>query len=194
MVIKLIVGLGNFGQQYIATRHNLGAYYVHLLAKTFCQSLKQENKFFGCTSVISLNNSNVRLLIPSTFMNISGKSILSTANFYHISPEEILIAHDELNLLPGTVRIKYNGSHGGHNGLKNIITCFSNKKNFYRLRIGIGHPGDKTKVVDFVLNKPSSFEEKLINKAVDKAIDCTKILMMHGIVKAVNQLHKYYPM
>ncbi|MGP1958948.1 MAG: aminoacyl-tRNA hydrolase [Arsenophonus sp. NC-CH8-MAG3] len=189
--IKLIVGLANPDSKYMLTRHNAGAWYVKLLAKQCNQLLKKENKFFGYTASINLANNNIRLLIPTTYMNLSGKSVLALASFYSIKPSEILISHDELDLMPGSAKIKLGGNNGGHNGLKDIQNKLGNNPNFYRLRIGIGHPGDKNKVVSFVLNKPTLQEQKLIDDTINEAIRCTPILLNEGVNKAVNQLHTF---
>lgn len=189
--IKLIVGLANPGADYAQTRHNAGAWYVDLLAQRHQQSLKEESKFFGYTARIKLNGNDVRLLVPTTFMNLSGKAVQAMANFYRIELDEILVAHDELDLPPGIVKMKLGGGNGGHNGLKDIQSKFANNPNFYRLRIGIGHPGDKNKVVGFVLGKPPMSEQKLIDDAIDEALSCTDILMRDGYEKAINRLHSF---
>lgn len=189
--IKLIVGLANPGADYAQTRHNAGAWYVDLLARRHQQSLKEESKFYGYTARINLNGNDVRLLVPTTFMNLSGKAVLAMSNFYRIEPNEILVAHDELDLPPGIVKMKLGGGNGGHNGLKDIQSKFGNNPNFYRLRIGIGHPGDKNKVVGFVLGKPPTSEQKLIDDAIDEALSCTDILMRDGYEKAINRLHSF---
>ncbi|KMW74860.1 peptidyl-tRNA hydrolase [Photorhabdus luminescens subsp. luminescens] len=189
--IKLIVGLANPGAEYAQTRHNAGAWYVDLLARSRNQSLKEENKFFGYTARINICGHDVRLLVPTTFMNLSGKSVAALASFYRIQPDEILVAHDELDLPPGVAKMKLGGSHGGHNGLKDIQNKFGNNPNFHRLRIGIGHPGDKNKVVGFVLGKPPASEQKLIDDAIDEALRCTDILMKQDMDKAINRLHSF---
>ncbi|MEQ4922091.1 aminoacyl-tRNA hydrolase [Proteus hauseri] len=189
--IKLIVGLANPGADYAQTRHNAGAWYVDLLAQRHQQSLKEESKFFGYTARINLAGDDVRLLVPTTFMNLSGKAVQAMANFYRIELNEILVAHDELDLPPGVAKMKLGGGNGGHNGLKDIQSKFSNNPNFYRLRIGIGHPGDKNKVVGFVLGKPPMSEQKLIDDAIDEALSCTDILMRDGFEKAINRLHSF---
>lgn len=189
--IKLIVGLANPGADYAQTRHNAGAWYVDLLAQRHQQSLKEESKFFGYTARINLNGNDVRLLVPTTFMNLSGKAVQAMANFYRIELNEILVAHDELDLPPGVVKMKLGGGNGGHNGLKDIQSKFANNPNFYRLRIGIGHPGDKNKVVGFVLGKPPISEQKLIDDAIYEALSCTDILMRDGYEKAINRLHSF---
>ncbi|WP_350306596.1 aminoacyl-tRNA hydrolase [Photorhabdus viridis] len=189
--IKLIVGLANPGAEYAQTRHNAGAWYLDLLAQSHNQPLKEESKFFGYTARINMCGHDVRLLVPTTFMNLSGKSVAALASFYRIQPDEILVAHDELDLPPGVAKMKLGGSHGGHNGLKDIQNKFGNNPNFYRLRIGIGHPGDKNKVIGFVLGKPPTSEQKLINDAIDEALRCTDILMKQGMDKAINRLHSF---
>ncbi|CAQ84633.1 MULTISPECIES: aminoacyl-tRNA hydrolase [Photorhabdus] len=189
--IKLIVGLANPGAEYAQTRHNAGAWYVDLLAQSHNQSLKEESKFFGYTARINIYGHDVRLLVPTTFMNLSGKSVAALASFYRIQPDEILVAHDELDLPPGVAKMKLGGSHGGHNGLKDIQNKFGNNPNFYRLRIGIGHPGDKNKVVGFVLGTPPTNEKKLIDDAIDEALRCTDILIKQDMDKAINRLHGF---
>jgi peptidyl-tRNA hydrolase len=189
--IKLIVGLANPGNEYAATRHNAGAWFVDQLAERYHQSLKNEPKFFGYSSRITLSGHDVRLLVPTTFMNLSGKAVQAMATFYQIKPEEILVAHDELDINPGIAKFKFGGSHGGHNGLKDIASKLGNNLNFYRLRIGIGHPGDKNKVVSYVLNKPPKSEQELIDKAIDESVRCTEILLSDGIEAAMNRLHAF---
>ncbi|OKP01131.1 aminoacyl-tRNA hydrolase [Xenorhabdus eapokensis] len=189
--IKLIVGLANPGAEYAQTRHNAGAWFVDLLAQRYNQSLKEESKFFGYTARININGQDIRLLIPTTFMNLSGKSVLALAGFYRIQPDEILVAHDELDLPPGVAKMKLGGSNGGHNGLKDIQNKLGNNPNFHRLRIGIGHPGDKNKVVGFVLGKPLASEQTLIDDAIDEALRCIDILIKDGMNKAINRLHAF---
>ncbi|GJL43354.1 TPA: aminoacyl-tRNA hydrolase [Enterobacter chengduensis] len=191
MTIKLIVGLANPGAEYAATRHNAGAWYVDLLAERLRVPLREEPKFFGYTSRINLAGADVRLLVPTTFMNLSGKAVAAMATFYRINPDEILVAHDELDLPPGVAKFKLGGGHGGHNGLKDIISKLGNNPNFHRLRVGIGHPGDKNKVVGFVLGKPPVSEQKLIDEAVDEAARCTEIWLQDGLTKATNRLHAF---
>ncbi|CZZ16566.1 peptidyl-tRNA hydrolase [Enterobacter hormaechei] len=191
MTIKLIVGLANPGAEYAATRHNAGAWYVDLLAERLRAPLREEPKFYGYTLRINLAGADVRLLVPTTFMNLSGKAVAAMATFYRINPDEILVAHDELDLPPGVAKFKLGGGHGGHNGLKDIISKLGNNPNFHRLRVGIGHPGDKNKVVGFVLGKPPVSEQKLIDEAVDEAARCTEIWLQDGLTKATNRLHAF---
>lgn len=189
--IKLIVGLANPGAEYAQTRHNAGAWFADLLAERNNQTLKEEPKFFGYTARLNIANHDVRLLVPTTFMNLSGKAVVSMAGFFRIAPEEILVAHDELDLPPGVAKLKLGGGNGGHNGLKDIANKLGNNPNFYRLRIGIGHPGDKSKVTGFVLGKPPANELKLIDDAIDEAVRSMDVLMKEGMVKAMNRLHAF---
>jgi len=189
--IKLIVGLGNPGPEYSQTRHNAGAWYVAELAHRHGGSLREEAKYYGLTGRIQLLGKEVRLLIPTTFMNLSGKSVSALAGFFQIPPEAILVAHDELDLPPGVARFKQGGGHGGHNGLKDIISKLGNNKEFHRLRLGIGHPGDKNKVAGFVLNKAPQSEQQLIDAAVDEAVRCTDLLFEQDMIKAMNRLHTF---
>ncbi|EMV61842.1 peptidyl-tRNA hydrolase [Escherichia coli 2872000] len=191
MTIKLIVGLANPGAEYAATRHNAGAWFVDLLAERLRAPLREEAKFFGYTSGVTLGGEDVRLLVPTTFMNLSGKAVAAMASFFRINPDEILVAHDELDLPPGVAKFKLGGGHGGHNGLKDIISKLGNNPNFHRLRIGIGHPGDKNKVVGFVLGKPPVSEQKLIDEAIDEAARCTEMWFTDGLTKATNRLHAF---
>lgn len=191
MTIKLIVGLANPGAEFALTRHNAGAWYVNLLTERYRKTLKGESKFYGYTGSLTLADKAIHLLVPTTFMNLSGKSVATMANFYGIVPEEMLVAHDDLDLLPGRAKLKQGGGHGGHNGLKNIISCLGNNAQFHRLRIGIGHPGDKKKIIGFVLCKPPEAELKLINVAIDEAIRYTEILITQNAAKAMNGLHAH---
>ncbi|WMY95671.1 MAG: aminoacyl-tRNA hydrolase [Arsenophonus sp.] len=189
--IKLIVGLANPGVKYELTRHNVGSWYIKLLAQKYKQILKLKNHFFGYIGKINLYGEFIYLLIPRIYMNFNGKAVLSLVNFYHIQPEKILVVHDELNLVPGRAKIKFGGTNNGHNGLKDIQEKLGNNANFYRLRIGIGHPGDKNKVIQFLLNKPKIHEQKLINITIKEAIFCTELLLDQGIHKAVTRLHNF---
>jgi len=189
--IKLIVGLANPGAEYAATRHNAGAWYTDLLADRFRQPLKEEAKFFGATARLSIAGEDIRLLVPTTFMNLSGKAVAAMANFYRIQPQEILVAHDEMDLPPGVAKFKQGGGHGGHNGLKDIINKLGNVADFHRLRIGIGHPGDRNKVTGFVLGKPPLSEQKLIDDAIDEAARCTEVWVKEDRLRAMNCLHSF---
>ncbi|WP_394204647.1 aminoacyl-tRNA hydrolase [Shewanella waksmanii] len=189
--IKLIVGLANPGEKYERTRHNAGAWYVNELARTLGATLVPDSKYFGLTARVTLQGRDVRLLIPTTFMNLSGKSVAALANFFRIEPEEILVAHDELDMPPGVAKFKLGGGHGGHNGLKDIIAKLANNKGFYRLRIGIGHPGDKNLVSGFVLGKAPATEQRFIDEVVDEAVRATEILFKEDMSKAMHRLHSF---
>ena len=189
--IKLIVGLANPGAKYEGTRHNAGEWLVNELARMYNTSLKEEAKYFGKVANINTAQGEVRLLVPTTFMNLSGKAVGALANFYRIKPEEILVAHDELDLPPGVAKIKQGGGHGGHNGLKDIIASLGNNNNFYRVRIGSGHPGHRDLVAGYVLGKPAPQDQEKINSAVDEASRCVEVLFKEGIVKATNRLNGF---
>ena len=189
--IKLIVGLGNPGDKYADTRHNAGEWLIARLARRFNLTLNAENKFFGNVGKTLMNGKEIRFLVPTTFMNLSGKAVGTLANFYRIKPEEILVLHDELDLPPGSVKLKLGGGHGGHNGLKDIVAALGNNNNFYRLRIGIGHPGHRDLVAGYVLNKPSPSEREALEKALDEAANCVELLFKDGIVKATNRLNSF---
>lgn len=189
--IKLIVGLGNPGEKYADTRHNAGEWLIERLARRFNVSLNPENKFFGKTVRTLVNGKEVRLLVPTTFMNLSGKAVGALASFYRIKPEEILVIHDELDLPAGTAKLKQGGGHGGHNGLKDIVAQLGNNNNFYRLRIGIGHPGHRDLVAGYVLNKPSPADRNALEKVLDEATDCVEMIFKDGMVKATNRLNSF---
>jgi peptidyl-tRNA hydrolase, PTH1 family len=167
--IKLIVGLGNPGGEYEHTRHNIGFDFIDEL--TYCLKLtfKPEKKFFGQIAKTTLPEGDLWLLKPSTYMNKSGTSVQALANFYKIKPNEILVVHDELDIPCGQVKFKKGGGNGGHNGLRDIQSWLGSA-DFYRLRIGIGHPGDKNLVVHYVLQKPTTQEKNLIELAVNKSL------------------------
>lgn len=189
--IKLIVGLGNPGEKYADTRHNAGEWLIERLARRFNVSLNPESKFFGKTARTLVNGKEVRLLVPTTFMNLSGKAVGALANFYRIKPEEILVIHDELDLPAGIAKLKQGGGHGGHNGLKDIVAQLGNNNNFYRLRIGIGHPGHRDLVAGYVLNKPSPADRNALEKVLDEATDCVEMIFKDGMIKATNRLNSF---
>lgn len=189
--IKLLVGLANPGPEYARTRHNAGAWYIEEIARWHNTSLKAESKFFGLTARINLQGQDVRLLIPTTFMNKSGQAVAAMANFYRIQPEEIIVAHDELDLPPGVAKFKLGGGHGGHNGLRDIISRLGNNKNFHRLRVGIGHPGHKAQVTGFVLGKPSLAEQQQIDAVIDEAVRSTELIYTKDMLAAMNRLHTF---
>lgn len=188
--IQLIVGLGNPGPEYQHTRHNAGAWFVEGLAKSLHCPLKLDNKFFGYTGRATVQGHDVRLLIPTTFMNNSGKSVAALAKFYQIPLESILVAYDELDLPPGVAKFKLGGS-ASQNGIRDIVSKFANNKNFLRLRIGIGHPGDKQRVTGHVLGKAPQNEQQQMDAAIDEARRCLDILLKDDLKKAMNRLHSF---
>jgi len=162
---RLIVGLGNPGPEYEDNRHNLGFWFVDLLARELKLRLEPQGKFFGRVARLG----DLWLMQPSTFMNRSGQAVVALARFYKILPDEILVVHDELDLQPGTIRLKQGGGNGGHNGLKDIQAHLS-VPDFWRLRLGIGHPGDRNEVVNYVLKAPRKEEQELIDRALDRCL------------------------
>ncbi|MEB3767618.1 aminoacyl-tRNA hydrolase [Acinetobacter sp. MD2] len=189
--ISLIVGLGNPGKEYAQTRHNAGFWFVEQLANRYGISLKADPKFHGISGRGNIEGQDVRLLLPTTFMNRSGQSVVPFAKFYQISPEAILIAHDELDMNPGVIRLKTGGGHGGHNGLRDIVPHIG--ANFHRLRIGIGHPGAKDRVSGHVLGKAPKSEQDLMDAALDHAVAKIDLLVDGQISQAMNQINAYKP-
>jgi len=170
MAIQLIAGLGNPGQKYEGNRHNAGFWFCDNLARRINGTFTAEPKFHGDLLRVFMAQRDRRIAKPQTFMNLSGKTVAAVANFYKIAPQDILIVHDELDLLPGKMKIKQGGGHGGHNGLKDIQAQLGSAE-FWRLRLGIGHPGDRAQVVGFVLTNPPSSERLLIDSCINHALD-----------------------
>ena len=188
--IQLIVGLGNPGPEYQHTRHNAGSWFVERLASLHHIPLKIDNKFFGYTGRGTIAGNDVRLLLPTTFMNKSGQSVASLAGFYRLAPEQILVAFDELDLPPGVAKFKQGGS-STQNGIRSIVSSMANAKQFLRLRIGIGHTGDRNKVTGHVLGKAPMVEQQKIDAAIDEALRCTDILLKQDMKSAMNRLHSF---
>jgi PTH1 family peptidyl-tRNA hydrolase len=189
--IQLIVGLGNPGDNYHQTRHNAGADFVGQLAAWHNCTLVPDRKFHGRYGKIVLNGQPVHLLIPHTFMNLSGQAVAALATFYKIPAQSILVAHDELDLPPGVARFKQGGGHGGHNGLRDIITRLGNDKNFYRLRLGIGYPGHSSQVAAFVLKKAPGSERDKTLAASDEALRYLPEATSGEWGRAMNGLHSF---
>lgn len=168
--LELIVGLGNPGPQHDSNRHNAGVIFLHHLAKAYGGSLRGESKFFGEFGSINIDGRTVRLLFPTTFMNRSGKSVAAVCNFYKIDPANMLVAYDEIDFEVGVTRFKQGGGHGGHNGMRDIINALGGNRDFYRLRIGVGHPGHKSMVANYVLSDPSRSEAEVIMGDIESAI------------------------
>ncbi|HDK38347.1 MAG TPA: aminoacyl-tRNA hydrolase [Thiolapillus brandeum] len=186
--IHCIIGLGNPGSKYEHTRHNAGFWLVDALAEHYRLQLRPDNKFFGEVAKLSLPNGECWLLKPGTYMNRSGQAASALARFYKIQPEQILVAHDELDLPAGVVRLKKGGGHGGHNGLRDIASALGSK-DFYRLRLGIDHPGHRDQVTDYVLSRPSKEDQLKIEAAIDAAIDQLDELLAGNYQQIMNKLH-----
>ena len=185
MSIAVIVGLGNPGEKYAATRHNVGQWLLARLVPP--TGLQAEKKVLGEVAQLSLAGANIRLMRPATYMNESGRAVRRMLDFYKLDAGQLLVLHDELDLPPGTNRLKRGGGHGGHNGLRDIIShCGSD---FMRLRIGIGHPGDKSQVTSFVLKPPGAAERELIEASLPDAQRAIEILLHDGAEKAMHFLH-----
>lgn len=186
--LRLIVGLGNPGSEYTRTRHNAGFWFVDALADKLGGRFGLESKLFGQTAKVEIAGRPVWLLKPATFMNLSGKSVAAALRYWKIEPEEALLAHDELDLSPGTARLKFDGGHGGQNGLRDTIQLLGHGK-FHRLRIGIGHPGHKDKVTPWVLGRPGKDDEAVILRAIDDAIDVMPLAVQGNFMDAMTRLH-----
>lgn len=186
--IRLIVGLGNPGREYETTRHNVGFLWVDELARAQKLNFKSESKFHGLTARGQLHGHEVLLLKPQTFMNVSGRSVGALVQFYKIAPAEMLVVHDELDLPPGVARLKMGGGHGGHNGLKDIIAHLGSK-DFWRLRLGIGHPGERDVVADYVLSDPRREERELIEDAMQQAQNIAHLVIEGKTEAAMLKLH-----
>jgi len=186
--IKLIVGLGNPGAEYIDTRHNAGFWWVDKLAAELSANWTRESKFHGVVARGKHAGHDIWLLQPTTFMNRSGRSVLALAAFYRILPDEILVVHDELDLPPGSAKIKRGGGNGGHNGLKDISACLTTPE-YWRLRIGIGHPGDRNAVADYVLHRPQQAEQKSIDDSIDRSLALWPLIVAGNLDAAMLKLH-----
>lgn len=187
-MIKLIVGLGNPGKEYEATRHNVGFWLLDELAWQWKAQFKDDKKYFAQTVKVNTEYGEVWLMKPNTFMNLSGKAVSALAQFYKIQPEEILVVHDELDIPCGKIRLKKGGGNGGHNGLKDIQAKLGTP-DFYRLRLGINHPGDKNLVHAWVLNKPSAEDKQSIENSIQKSLQAMSDIVQHRIEEAVRFLH-----
>ncbi len=188
-LIKLIAGLGNPGQAYSVTRHNAGFWYVDRLVENHRGNFSSEAKFFSELTRLRFDDVDCRLIKPTTFMNESGRAVQAIIDYYKFSPEEILVAHDEIDLDPGIVRLKNGGGHGGHNGVRDIINSIGSN-NFLRLRIGVGHPGHRDLVIDSVLSRASAEQQVLIDRAIQQALDVMPLIFNGEFQKAMNELHK----
>lgn len=182
------MGLGNPGPQYAPTRHNVGFWLLEKLCEQYRGSLNLEPKFKGITGCATIDGHVCRLLLPTTYMNKSGEAVSYIANFYKILPKQILVVHDDLDLPTGSARLKFDGGHGGHNGLRDIISAF-NSNEFFRLRLGIGHPGERELVHDYVLHKPNLDDKQKIQDAIDASLAVIPDVIRGNIEKAMTKLH-----
>jgi PTH1 family peptidyl-tRNA hydrolase len=191
-MIRLLVGLGNPGPEYEDTRHNAGFWFIDAVARELKANLVPERSYFGLAVRVNRPDGPVWLLEPMTFMNLSGKSVGALARFFKIAPAEILVAHDELDLLPGQVKMKFGGSHAGHNGLKDIQAQLGSA-DFWRLRLGIGHPGVKAEVVNYVLRKPMADHREAIDKSIEQALTALDLLLAGDMDRALMKVHAKPP-
>ncbi|MDH4572964.1 aminoacyl-tRNA hydrolase [Salinicola acroporae] len=191
MVVKAIIGLGNPGPEYEDTRHNAGAWLVEQLARDAAQTLRPERKFLGLYAKIRLSGHDLHLLNPTTFMNRSGASVAALCQFFKIAPDELLVAHDELDIAPGCARYKTGGGHGGHNGLRDIVSALGNTNGFHRLRVGIGHPGSAKLVTNYVLGRPGKAERQAIDDALLETVHTLPDALDGQWAKAMNRLHSF---
>ena len=193
-MIRLLVGLGNPGPEYEATRHNAGFWFIDEVARALGGRLVAERSYFGLMGRVNLPNrpdqlgGPLWLLQPMTFMNVSGKSVAALARFFKIVPAEILVAHDELDLLPGQAKVKFGGSHAGHNGLKDIQAQLGSA-DYWRLRLGIGHPGVKAEVIHYVLRKPPLAEREAIDVVSEKVVGVLDMLLACDMERAMSKVH-----
>ena len=190
--IKLIVGLGNPGNEYEHTRHNIGVDFVYKLADMYKIDMRPEGKFSGIVGRGNIEGQEVRLVFPTTYMNESGRSVGALCNFYKIKPEEILVCHDDLDLPAGHMKFKFGGGLAGHNGLRSITENLANSQNYYRLRLGIGKPPSK-EVINWVLGRPNSADQKLIDDAYEVALVSLKKLFTQGVSKFTSIINGYKP-
>ena len=191
-MIKLFVGLGNPGPEYEATRHNAGFWWIDALARELKLTLVPERAYHGLMARTSIAGHSVWLLQPQTFMNLSGKSVAALARFFKIQPEEILVVHDELDLSPGQAKLKRGGSHAGHNGLRDIHAQLGSP-DYWRLRIGIGHPGVKAEVANWVLKKPSPDQRTLIEDSIAHSLKAHSAMLAGDMDKATLLIHTTKP-
>jgi len=191
--VQLVVGLGNPGAEYQGTRHNAGSLFVEQLAAQQSCRLSANKKYFGLYGSFVYQGRDIRLLIPTTYMNRSGQAVAALAGFFQIAPESILVAHDELDLLPGIARLKAGGGHGGHNGLRDIIQSLGKRNDFLRLRLGIGHPGQASEVTPFVLGRAPRSEQALLEQAIDNALEALPNVLDGKLNQAMQTLHTLSP-
>jgi peptidyl-tRNA hydrolase, PTH1 family len=189
-MIKLIVGLGNPGTEYQGTRHNAGFWWVDALASQLKVSLQPDAKLQALVARTQIHGETVWLLEPQTFMNLSGKSVAGLAKFFKLAPEQVLVVHDELDVAPGEAKLKFGGSHAGHNGLRDIHAQMGSDQ-YWRLRLGIGHPGNKAEVVNWVLKKPAPDQRDAIHDCIDRTLKAVPDLLAGHMDKATRLIHTH---
>ncbi|KDB50456.1 peptidyl-tRNA hydrolase [Sphaerotilus natans subsp. natans DSM 6575] len=187
-MIRLLVGLGNPGPEYEATRHNAGFWWIDAVARRLGAHLSADKAYHGLVARVNHPAGPIWLIEPQTYMNLSGKSVAPLARFFRIAPEEILVVHDELDVLPGQMKLKQGGSAAGHNGLKDIQAQLGSPA-FWRLRLGVGHPGDRAEVAGYVLRKPPASERELIEGCIDRSMEALDLLLAGDMPKATALLH-----
>ncbi|MBS0594446.1 MAG: aminoacyl-tRNA hydrolase [Proteobacteria bacterium] len=191
-MIRLLVGLGNPGAEYEGTRHNAGFWWVEAAARKLGAALQPQRQWYGLAARAATAHGPVWLLLPMTYMNLSGKAVAALARFYKIAPEEILVVHDELDLPPGEAKIKQGGGTAGHNGLKDIHAQLGSAA-FWRLRLGIGHPGVRAEVVDYVLRRPAPDQREAIEQTVARTLGALDALLAGDMAAATQQIHTRKP-
>ena len=191
-MIRLLVGLGNPGPDYEDTRHNAGFWWIDAVARELRTTLVPERSYWGLVARVNRAEGPLWLLEPQTYMNLSGKSVAALARFFKIAPDEILVAHDELDVLPGQMKLKRGGSHAGHNGLKDMQAQLGSA-DFWRLRLGIGHPGVKAEVVNYVLKKPSPTDREAIHDSIRKSLQVLDLLLAADMERATMKLNARPP-
>jgi PTH1 family peptidyl-tRNA hydrolase len=191
-MIKLFVGLGNPGPDYEQTRHNAGFWWIDALARELKVTLVPEKSYYGLVARTQVQGRSIWLLEPQTFMNASGKSVAALARFFKIAPEEVLVAHDELDIVPGQAKLKLGGSHAGHNGLRDIHAQLGTS-DYWRLRLGVGHPGAKDQVVGWVLKKPLREHQEAIEETIQRSVRAFPLLAAGEFTQAMMQIHTSKP-
>lgn len=187
-MIQLIIGLANPGKEYVQTRHNAGVWFINALLSEFGASLQLEKKMKATLAKLQCYDHIVRFAVPTVYMNLSGETVQALINFYKFSPQQILVVHDEIDLPPGVARLKFAGGEGGHNGLRSIVSAIGSK-NFHRLRIGVGHPGNSHQVADYVLKAPSIQQRQQIDQAIDDARSVMPMILNNQFEQAMQRLH-----
>ena len=186
---QLLIGLGNPGARYEATRHNAGAWLIERVARRYASGFKSSPRCFGAVADAKVGGTRVRLFRPDTFMNHSGRAVAAVAGFYKVPAERILIAHDEIDLPAGAVRLKRGGGHGGHNGLRDVVPCLGGA-GFSRIRIGVGHPGSRERVIGHVLDRPPPAERAAIDQAIERVMEDVERIVGGDLEGVMNTLHR----